>query len=133
FNHAVYQRGQASGMYESFFLRGNHPSRPLAFWIRYTLFNPDGRPADALGEVWAIWFDGERGVHTAVRQAYPIGDCDFARDRFAVRVADATLGPGALSGAARMGEASIAWDLHFTGDEPPLFLLPREMYAPDTP
>jgi hypothetical protein len=32
-----------------------------------------------------------------------------------------------------MGKASIGWDLRFTGDEPPLFLLPREMYAPDTP
>jgi hypothetical protein len=133
FDHAVYQPGQTSGMYESFFLRGNHPSRPLAFWIRYTLFSPDGRPADALGETWAIWFDGERGRHTAVRQAYPIADCDFARDRFAVRIADATLGPGALRGAAGMDARSIAWDLRFAGEEPPLFLLPREMYVPDTP
>ena len=133
FNHAAYEPGQSAGMYESFFLRANHPARPLAFWIRYTLLNPDGRPGDAIGETWAIWFDGERNTHTAVRQAHPIAACEFARDRFAVRVAESTLGPGALRGAARMGDDSIAWDMTFAGDEPPLFLLPREMYAADAP
>jgi len=34
--------------------RVNHPERPLAFWIRYTLFAPVGHPSLAVGELWAI-------------------------------------------------------------------------------
>ena len=36
--------GQPQGHYESFFQRANHPTRPLAFWIRYTLFSPHAHP-----------------------------------------------------------------------------------------
>lgn len=50
--------GGAEGHHESFFLRANHPSRPLAIWIRYRIFSPAGRPGDAVGELWAIYFDG---------------------------------------------------------------------------
>ena len=32
--------GHDNGHYESYFLRANHPDRPLAFWIRYTIFAP---------------------------------------------------------------------------------------------
>jgi hypothetical protein len=35
---------QLRGHYESFFQRANHPTRPLAFWIRYTIFSPTGHP-----------------------------------------------------------------------------------------
>ncbi len=58
-NHTRYRLGQSAGHYESFFLRANHPSRPLAFWIRYTLFSPDHHPENAIGELWAVCFDGE--------------------------------------------------------------------------
>lgn len=37
----------SDGFYESYFLRANHPERPLAFWIRYTVFCPQGRPQEA--------------------------------------------------------------------------------------
>lgn len=60
FNHARFEPGSRCGFYESYFQRANHPSRPLAFWIRYTLFAPRDRPHDAIGELRAIWFDGER-------------------------------------------------------------------------
>jgi hypothetical protein len=46
-NWTRYQPGQKMGHYESFFQRANHPSRPLAFWIRYTIFSPQDRPEDA--------------------------------------------------------------------------------------
>ena len=56
---ARYRQGQSRGHYESWFLRANHPTRNVAFWIRYTIFAPHGRPQDAIGELWAIYFDGE--------------------------------------------------------------------------
>lgn len=127
-NYTRYLPAQQAGHYESFFQRANHPTRPLAFWIRYTIFSPKGRSAEAVGELWAIFFDGERGQHTAVKQEWPISQCRFARDQFAVQVGEATLGPMALRGACAAGNHAIAWDLRYKGEQPPIFLLPPNLY-----
>lgn len=42
-------RHQQIGHYESFFQRANHPTRPLAFWIRYTIFSPKKASPGCLG------------------------------------------------------------------------------------
>src|SRR5882672_10561883 len=99
-NGARFVSGQRQGHYESFFLRANHPTRPLAFWIRYTLFSPRGAPERGVGELWAIYFDGEACRHTVVKQEVPIAACRFDRERFGVEIGSARLGPGALRGAA---------------------------------
>jgi hypothetical protein len=124
-DRAVYEPGRRAGHYESFYQRANHPERPLAFWIRYTIFAPAAQPEMAVGELWAVAFDGETGEHAVAKREFPIADCTFARDAFGVRIGAATLGPGALSGSA--GE--IGWDLEYEGDEPPVLLLPSRMYA----
>ncbi|HLY34845.1 MAG TPA: hypothetical protein VKQ07_09960 [Jatrophihabitantaceae bacterium] len=128
-NHSVYVPGQHGGHYESFYQRANHPTRPLAFWIRYTIFAPRGRPADAIGEVWAVLFDGETGQHTVGKVELPMSECDFARDTFAVRAGDAALGPDALVGSA----GTVSWDLTYGGDAPPLLLFPDRMYRTGFP
>lgn len=125
--------GQAAGHYESFFQRANHPARPLAFWIRYTIFSPQGRPEDAIGELWAVFFDGETNRHTALKQEFPIGDCAFGTAEFRVRVGDAELGPQRLQGGIRSGEQSISWDLGFEGKADPLLLLPIKLYGTKLP
>jgi hypothetical protein len=127
-NWTRYQPGQKAGHYESFFQRANHPSRPLAFWIRYTIFSPDGRPEDARGELWAVYFDGETGQHVAVKKEVPFGQCAFGRSAFSVRVADASLGPATMKGSAASGGHAISWDLRFSGESDPLFLLPLYAY-----
>ncbi len=116
------------GHYESYFQRANHPTRPLGFWIRYTVFSPEGRPQDAVGELWAIYFDGERGRITAVKSVEPIARCRFDRSCLSVQVAEARLNEAALAGAAASGGHTIAWDLEYRGDEPPLLLLPEHLY-----
>jgi hypothetical protein len=116
------------GHYESFFQRANHPSRPLAFWIRYTAFSPEGRPQDAVGELWAIYFDGERERITAVKSVVPIARCRFDRTCLSVQVGEARLNEALLSGAAASGGHSIAWDLGYRGEEAPLLLLPERLY-----
>ena len=123
-NWAQYEPGQRTGHYESFYQRANHPRRPLAFWLRYTLFSPAGHPERAVGELWAVLFDGEAGTHTAIRTEYPIASCDFARDRFDVRIGPAVLGPTGLTGES----GPIGWNLRYHGDQPPLYLLPRRLY-----
>ncbi len=132
-NHARWLPGQREGHYESFFQRANHPTRPLAFWIRYTLFSPAGDPARGVGELWAIYFDGETGEHVAVKREVPIARASFDRARFAVRVDDATLGPAALRGAVAQAPHRIAWDLRYRGTEAPLLLFPAALYEARLP
>lgn len=127
-NHARY-RGQRQGHYESFFLRTNHPTRPLAFWIRYTLFSPRHDPSHALGELWAIFFNGETGQHAAAKREFPLGDCRFEPAAFSVRVGAAQLGPHGLQGAVQGKAHALAWDLKYAGSSPPVFLLPLNLYA----
>jgi hypothetical protein len=49
---------ESGGHYESFYLRANHPTRPLAFWLRYTIFSAQTEGPKE-GELWAVVFDGE--------------------------------------------------------------------------
>lgn len=126
-NFARFAPGNPEGHYESYFLRANDPRRPLAFWIRYTVFQPEGRPSDALGELWAIWFDGENGAHHALKAEVPIDRCTFARNAFDVRVDDSWLREGELQGRIP-GEAEVAWRLQYRSLQPPVFLLPAKTY-----
>ena len=131
-NHARYH-GQPQGHYESFFQRANHPTRPLAFWIRYTLFSPKARPESALGELWAVFFNGETNQHLAVKQEFPFSECVFSPSEFRVQIGNARLNPGQLHGAVQTQGRSLAWELSFSGSAPPLLLLPFELYKTKFP
>jgi hypothetical protein len=128
-DRAVYETGQRAGHYESFYQRANHPTLPLAFWIRYTVFAPAGRPEAAVGELWAVFFDGESNQHSVSRTELPIDECRFARDAFDVRVGEAVLGPTALRG--RSGE--VQWDLTYTAGAEPLVLFEPSLYRGSFP
>jgi hypothetical protein len=105
----------------------------LAFWIRYTLFSPRQHPENALGELWAIVFDGATGQHVTVKKEIPFRQCTFKTSEFFVTVDEARLEPGRLQGAAISGGHTIAWDLSFVGKSPPLFLLPLSLYDASLP
>lgn len=127
-NASRFRPGSGRGHYESWFQRANHPTRPLGFWIRYTIFAPAARPADAIGELWAIWFDGERGQVTAAKSEVPLERCSFSTERLQVRVGEARLTEGELDGAAESGGHRIDWSLGYAGGQAPLLLLPRRFY-----
>ena len=127
-NDTRYRPGTPGGHYESFFLRANHPTRPLAFWIRYTIFSPRHHPEQAIGELWAIAFDGETQQHVTVKQEMPFAACAFDPSHFSVRVGDTSLETGALTGAAEHAGHSLRWDLRYSGNAAPLFLLPLAAY-----
>ena len=132
-NFTRYQRGQEKGHYESFFQRANHPTRPLAFWIRYTIFSPHGRPQDAIGELWAIYFDGEKGQHCAVKTEMPMADCAFDNQGFSARIGEAELSPGQLTGSSEAKGNRIDWNLTYSGGQEPVFDLPLAMYSTPLP
>jgi hypothetical protein len=128
-NGSRFDPAGSAGHYESWFARGNHPSRPLAFWIRYTIFTPRGRPQDARGELWAIVFDGERDETVAVKQDVPIADCEFASAGLDVSIGDAILTDDELRGSSRTADRQISWALSYDGGTPPLMLLPERLYT----
>lgn len=127
-NGARFDPAATGGHYESWFLRANHPARPLAFWIRYTVFAPRGRAGAAVGQLWAIAFDGETGRHVAVKQAVPMADCSFAADRLAVGIGGSRLADGSADGAAVSGAHAVEWSLQWSSEGPPLLLLPERLY-----
>jgi hypothetical protein len=132
-NGARYEPGSTTGHYESWFQRANDASGQRALWIRYTIFAPRGRPADAVGELWAIVFDRAASRRIAVKQVHPISACSFARDRLDVAIGAARLDDGALHGAASSHGHTIEWDLRFGGGQPPLLLLPERLYTASVP
>jgi hypothetical protein len=132
-NWTRYTPGQKQGHYESFFQRANHPTRPLAFWIRYTIFSPSGRPEKAIGELWAMVFNGETGEHVAVKEEYPLPMCRFDRSGFGAQVGGAVLQPGRLTGSCTSRSHTVSWDLAYEGNEPPIHFLPVKMYEGNFP
>jgi hypothetical protein len=125
--------GGDQGHYESYFQRANHPTRPLAFWIRYTVFVPRGARGEAQGELWAVYFDGERGQVTAVKQDVPYAACSFSAHTLDARVGDALLDGEKLTGEARTGETRFAWELRYEVEREPLLLLPEQLYGARLP
>jgi hypothetical protein len=121
------------GFYESYFVRANHPSEPKAFWIRYTLFCPRGRSQLAVGQLWAIYFDGQSSEHIAIKQSVPFESCSFSAQTLDVRIGDCTLSERDLSGSAVSGNREIAWSLAYRGAGPPVFLLPLALYSKGFP
>lgn len=132
-NRARYRAGDAAGHYESWFLRANHPADPLAFWIRYTIFSPRGRAAAALGELWAIAFDGLRGEIRAAKSEVPLDVCRFSTSGLDVRIGSSLLTAGHLEGEARSPGARLGWAMRYAGGGEPLRLLPGAMYERPLP
>jgi hypothetical protein len=128
YNCARFRPGFRGGHYESYYLRANHPVRPLAFWIRYTVFSPKGRPEEAIGELWAAYFNGETGRNFAAKSEVPVDRCSFSMHTLAAKIADSELTGEALSGGAGQGPDCISWDLGYRGGMPPLFALPAGRY-----
>ena len=127
-NRCRFVAGDPTGHYESYFQRANHPDRPLAFWIRYTIISPRGRPQDAMGELWAIFFDGERDRIVAAKQEFPISRCSFSDAGLSARIAEAEIREGWLAGRAALGGHELQWELRYQGEAEPLLLLPEPLY-----
>ena len=126
-------QGQHTGHYESYFLRANHPGRPLAFWIRYTIFSPRGNADANLGELWVIVFDGETHRITAAKAEYPLAQCHFDKSKLDVQIGDAILRPGVLTGEVVQGDSRIGWNLTYQHGAAPLYLLPKNLYSAPLP
>jgi len=132
-NRSRYDPATGEGHVESWLQRAAHPQRPLAFWIRYAIFSPRQRPADAFGEVWAAFFDGERGRMVVVKESVPLARCRFSRRDLDARVGMATLDTFHLEGRARSKSHTLRWQLDYAGGQPPAMLLAPGRYERSFP
>ena len=130
-NGARFDSASDAGHYESWFQRANHPTEKRAFWIRYTIFSPKGRPSDSVGELWAIYFDGDQIV--AVKEVFPIADCSFAPRGLNVKIASATLDGGELEGRCLHDANVIDWSLKYASNSAPLLLFDEKLYSAPLP
>ncbi len=126
-------RASGKGHYESYFQRANHPTRPLAFWIRYTVFSPRARPEETVGELWAVFFDGESRQIAAAKQTVPWTACRFDPQPLNARIGEAALDARSLSGSAEGPRHRLSWQLDYSSPKEPLFLLPARMYEAGFP
>ncbi|MDP1733622.1 MAG: hypothetical protein Q8L44_04575 [Sulfuritalea sp.] len=81
-----------------------------------------------MGELWAVFFDGESNRHVVAKQEYPLADCAFDTAAFRVEIGKATLGPARLRGGVENRGQALAWDLTYAGGSAPLLLLPFNLY-----
>jgi hypothetical protein len=125
--------GDQAGHYESYFQRANHATRPLAFWVRYTIYSPKGRAEAAVGELWAVYFDGEKGEISAAKQVVPLAECEFAKRGLQARIGSAVLLQDGLSGAAHGPRHHLSWQLSYVSPEEPLLLFPSRLYETKLP
>jgi len=121
------------GHYESYFVRANHPNKPHAFWVRYTIFSPEGSNNESVGEIWAMYFNGESNEVVAVQETFPINQCQFSGNKYDFRVGENVLTKGHLSGAATLNGHSISWLLNYSGDDSSILLLPDKLYSTTLP
>lgn len=101
------------GHVESWFLRANHPTRPLALWLKVTVLSPlRGEPC---AETWLVLFDGETGRTFAHRDTWPRPAAELldALTGEALRMGtfDLALGPsGHARGEAGRAQFTLEWE-----------------------
>ena len=81
-----------------------------------------------MGEVWAIFFDGEQDLITAAKKNFPMESCRFSSKSLDVQIGDALLNESYLVGQLSTGSNTLLWDLQYAGSQPPLLLLPYSFY-----
>jgi hypothetical protein len=114
--------GDGGGHAESWFIKANDPAGGRAIWIRFTVLSPEGRPGDAVVEVWAVAFDRE--TNTSGKDTFPAAAAHVGGSPLRIAAGESTLEPGRTRGRVRAGGGTIAWDLRFPGDAPALHLFP---------
>ncbi len=111
------------GFYESFFMRGNHPTDGLAFWIRFTfLRTQQSNFNNAI--LWFVWFDQKKNKILPFKKVIPIENCKVQQNPFLLHFDNSFLTADESIGEIK----NIAWKLRFSTESHPSFLLPKYFY-----
>jgi hypothetical protein len=122
------------GHVESYFVRANHPQRPLALWLKATVLAPlEGEP---VAETWLIAFDGERRRTWAHKATHPLRDAAFLANgdttqisagTFRLSLADPGLAAGSLSSPDGQASFDLSWSRMPSQVGEPLALYPSRL------
>lgn len=126
-DNALRFQGQ-KGHVESYFLRANHPTRPLAVWLKATILAPLHGPA--IAESWFIFFDGEKKVTFAGKQTVPFSTAAFSADGAAIKIAGTDFvfdANGSARGTTPSPAGTARFDLTWKKQESPIALPLRMM------
>lgn len=124
------------GHYESYFLRANHPTKKQAFWFRYTIFQPQNNPNEAVAELWGAFFDNDKVI--AIQEDVDLSRCDLRNSENFLKISDSKIiflsdGKGTAFGKVKDAKNTMAWQLEYTGSERPLLLLRPKYYDRSLP
>jgi hypothetical protein len=100
------------GHYEVYYLTLTDPATGVGAWIRYTMLAPlSSRDEPASASLWFLAMDphSDGGSVFGVKQTVPIADLHAESDPFALRIGEATLSDGAMSGSV----PGASWDLRW--------------------
>jgi hypothetical protein len=111
-------------LYESYFVRANHPSEDKALWVRYTTYLPKSGAPEA--ELWAMLFDGERVV--AGKNEIPFGEAEFDATQMAVTMPQGKLSDGHCEGHTEHKGQNLNWDLQWDAQPDPVLMFKRPWY-----
>ncbi len=102
-----------SGHYEVYYLSATDRASGCGLWIRYTMVAP--LDADATCSLWFMAMDPRDGGLIGRKHTRPAADLTFTAEPFELRIGDAVLTDGGMSG----GFEDVRWDLRWTPVEPP--------------
>lgn len=120
-----------AGHYESFFVKGHHPTAPCAFWLRHTIHQRPGEPQTA--SLWLTLFDATRAERPVVAGKQTVLGASVPAGGY-VAIAGAELSPGGARGRLASPTLDAAWDLTFATRESEQRHLPHDwMYGAPLP
>lgn len=105
------------GHYESYFVKGHHPSEPIAFWLRHTVHQRPNKARTA--SLWLTLF--ERDEVTAGKQTFP--EPDVPEGGY-IQVGPATLTPAGGKGRLASHTLDAGWSFTFDGSDDEVRHLP---------
>jgi hypothetical protein len=125
-NGLVWRDDDPRGHVESYFLKFNDPAAGRALWIKFTVYSPLGKPAEAVGETWAIHFDARDPSRTfGMKKTFPLTGCRIRRGPLRLEFGENLLEPPRTRGSLFDDQGrTIAWDLVWTEGAEPLALFP---------
>ena len=108
-------------MYESYFLRANHPENPQAFWIRYTLFHSRSPEQAPEAELWIALFDEGQAI-LGGHERLPMASSSWSTQQLEVTIGESFLRDGHAVGSTSPEGISVSWDLTWEGEDSPITL-----------
>jgi len=99
-----------AGHYESYFVKGHHPTEPIAFWLRHTVHQRPNKTRT--GSLWLTLFDGDEV--TAGKQTFR--EPDVPAEGY-IEIGPAILTPEGGKGRLQSHTLDAGWSFTFQGDD----------------